>query len=49
LIDYDADGKAIGIEITAPGKVNLSALNRVLTRLGQPRLGREELAPLMAA
>ena len=49
LIDYNANGKAIGIEITAPGRVNLVALNRVLARLGQPRLGPEDLAPLMAA
>ena len=49
LIDYNADGKAIGIEITAPGKLRVAALNRVLTRLGQPRLGPEELAPLLAA
>ncbi len=49
LIDYDASGKAIGIEITAPARVRLTALNKVLARLGQPRLGPEELAPLMAA
>jgi len=49
LVDYNANGQAIGIEITAPGKLNLASLNRVLTRLGQPRLGPEELAPLMAA
>ena len=49
LIDYNANGKAIGIEITAPGKLSLAALNRVLARLGQPQLGPEELAPLMAA
>jgi hypothetical protein len=49
LIDYSPSGKAIGIEITAPGRVSLAALNRVLARLGQPRLGPEELAPLLAA
>jgi len=49
LIDYNANGRAIGIEITAPGKLSHAALNRVLTRLGQPRLGPEELAPLLAA
>jgi uncharacterized protein YuzE len=49
VIDYNAHGKAIGIEITTPGKVSLAALNRVLARLGQPRLGPEDLAPLMAA
>ena len=49
VVDYGRNGNAIGIEITAPGKLRLAALNRVLTRLGQPRLGPEELAPLMAA
>ena len=49
MIDYNANGKAIGIDITAPGKLSRAALNRVLTRLGQPQLGPEELAPLMAA
>ena len=49
LIDYNANGTAIGIEITAPGKLRLATLNRVLSRLGQPQLGPEELAPLMAA
>ena len=39
LIDYNIHGKAIGIEITAPGRVRLAALNRVLARLRQPRLG----------
>jgi len=49
LIDYNSDGKPIGIEITAPEHVSLPALNRVLTRLGQPRIRAEELAPLLAA
>jgi uncharacterized protein YuzE len=49
LIDYDARGKPIGIEITAPARVSLTALNKVLARLGQPRLGPEDLAPLMVA
>ena len=49
LIDYNANGKAIGIEITAPGRVSLTALNRVLSRLGQARLRPEDLAPLLAA
>src|SRR5439155_25713153 len=49
LIDYNANGKAIGIEITAPGKLSRAALNRVLPPLGQPQLGPKELAPLMAA
>lgn len=49
LVDYNTRGKPIGIEITAPARVSLTALNRVLARLGQPRLGPEDLAPLMAA
>ncbi len=49
LIDYDPKGKPIGIEITAPGRVSLTVLNRVLSRLGQARLRPEELAPLLAA
>jgi uncharacterized protein YuzE len=49
LIDYDASGKPIGIEITAPARVGPTALNKVLVRFGQPRLGPEDRAPLMAA
>ena len=37
--EYNAKGKAIGIEMTAPGKLSLATFDRVLTRLGQPRLG----------
>jgi len=49
LIDYTPEGKPIGIEITAPGRVSLTAFNRVLSLLGQPRLRAEDLAPLLAA
>jgi hypothetical protein len=49
LVDYSADGRAIGIEITAPSRLRLAQLNEVLQRLGQPTVGREDLAPLAAA
>jgi hypothetical protein len=49
LIDYTKTGKPTGIEITAPERVSLPALSRLLARLGQPRLQAEELAPLLAA
>ena len=49
LVDYSRDGQPIGLEITAPGKVTLSALNRVLRRLGFPAVERAEVAPLLAA
>lgn len=49
LIDYSRSGNPIGIEITAPSKVTLAAVNRVLKALGLAPVTREELAPLLAA
>jgi len=49
LVDYSRSGRAIGIEITAPSELSLTALNRVLRRLGQETVKREEIAPLLAA
>ena len=48
VLDLSRDGQAIGIEITAPSKVSVAALNRGLTELGLSRVTREELAPLLA-
>lgn len=39
----------MGIEITAPGKLTLSAINRVLRELGLTPLRRSDLRPLLAA
>ncbi len=49
LVDLTADGRAIGIEITSPAAVSLSALNRVLAELKQPAISSEEFHPLAAA
>ena len=49
VIDYAKGGRPIGIEITAPSATTLSALNRVLADLGQPKLTRAEYAPLNQA
>lgn len=49
IIDYTRNGRAIGVEITAPRKTSLSAMNRVLRELGMPVLTRDDLAPLRAA
>jgi len=49
LVDYTVDGRAIGIEISAPAQLELSQLNRVLADLGQPTVAPEDLAPLAAA
>ena len=49
IIDLSRAGQPIGIEITAPSKVNLNALNRMLRELGFAPLKRSDLAPLLAA
>lgn len=49
VIDFTADGQAIGIEITTPAKVSLSALNAVLGELGHAPASYEDLAPVLAA
>jgi uncharacterized protein YuzE len=49
IIDYAEDGRPIGIEITAPMKVTVTDLNRVLASLGAPELTADDVAPLKAA
>ncbi len=49
VIDFSQDGKAIGVEMTAPSMVTASNLNRVLTELGIPPITGEDLTPLKAA
>ena len=49
VIDFTADGEAIGIEITAPAKVSLLALNAVLRELGHSPASQADLAPVLAA
>ena len=49
LVDYTADGKPIGIEITAPAQVGIAELNRVLADLHAPTVTNEDIAPLRAA
>ena len=49
LVDYEASGTPIGLEITAPAKVTAYQLNSVLENLGMAKLTPEELAPLEAA
>ncbi|MBI5506610.1 MAG: hypothetical protein HY899_17605 [Deltaproteobacteria bacterium] len=49
LVDYSRSGRPIGIEITAPGELSLTALNRLLRQLGQDPIRRAEIAPLLAA
>ena len=49
VIDYAADNSPIGIEITAPSKLSVEALNVVLHDLGYPDVSQADLAPLQAA
>jgi hypothetical protein len=47
-VDYTADGKPTGIEITAPAQVGIAELNRVLAALHAPSVTKEDIAPLRA-
>jgi uncharacterized protein YuzE len=47
LVDYAADGRAIGVEITGPSQVTLATVNRVLAAIQQSPLTAAELAPLL--
>lgn len=49
IVDFRRDGRPIGIEITAPGRVTLGTVNRVLRGLGLPPAKKADLAPLLAA
>ena len=49
VIDFTAEGQAIGIEITTPAKISLVALNKVLRELGHAPASHADLAPVLAA
>jgi hypothetical protein len=49
VIDFSRGRQPIGIEITAPAKLSLAALNQVLRELGFPPVKRADLAPVLAA
>ncbi|MBN1419270.1 MAG: hypothetical protein JXP34_10865 [Planctomycetes bacterium] len=49
LVDFSCDGRAIGIEISSPSRLDPSRLNELLLRLGQEPVQPDDLAPLAAA
>ena len=49
VVDYAADGRPIGVEITAPEAVTLERINGLLEALGQPLLSEGEFRPLTVA
>lgn len=49
IIDFAADGRALGVEILDPQRVTLTAMNRALRAVGAEPITRKDLAPLRAA
>lgn len=49
ILDVNKEGKLIGIELTAPSKVTLDAVNNILKEYGLEPLKESDLAPLLAA
>jgi hypothetical protein len=49
IVDFAADGRPIGIEITAPGSVTLDRINSLLQSLAQTPLPEAEFGPMRAA
>ena len=49
ILDYAADGRPIGVEISAPRATTLEALNRVLAAAHVGPVSAEEIQPLLAA
>ena len=49
VVDFAADSRPIGLEITSPSVVTLEAINRVLTSLGQSPATERELSLLFAS
>ena len=49
VLDYAADGRPIGIEITAPQSMTLDALNRALLAAQMEPIAATEIQPLLTA
>lgn len=49
MVDYDASGAAIGVEITAPRHVTIEQIDQLLRQLGFEGTEPDELSPLRAA
>jgi hypothetical protein len=49
VVDFAADGRAMGIEFTSVRSVDVAELNRVLVAAHQPTVSAADLAPLQAA
>ena len=48
-IDFAEDGRPIGVEVSAPGRITLELFNQVLERVQQPPATADDLAPLLTS
>ena len=49
VVDYGANGRPVGIEITAPQSVSLERLNQLLAYLGETPMAERDYKPVLAA
>ena len=49
VVDYGANGRPVGIEITAPQAVSLERLNQLLADLGETPMAEQDYKPVRAA
>lgn len=49
VVDFGANGRAVGIEITAPQYVSLERLNQLLFDLGEAPMAEQDYEPVRAA
>lgn len=49
IVDFDASGRAIGVELTTPTRVTDVDINRVLSNIGAPLVAKDDMVPLQAA
>jgi uncharacterized protein YuzE len=49
LVDYDVQGRVLGVEVLAFDEATLGRINDVLREIGRAPLQEQELAPLYAA
>jgi hypothetical protein len=49
VVDYNAAGLPVGVEITAQQAVSLERVNELLGALGKPPLADHEFKPVLAA
>jgi len=49
VLDFNAEGKLIGIEILDPHEVSVEVINDILEKHGLSPLSEKELSPIMAA